>query len=117
MTVGSIVERVVARRLDAARLGKLKRIGIDEFSYRKRHRYLTVVVDHDQRRVVLGRKGAQRGDVGGLLRAVGTWRVYTDRVGDGGPGVELAEGVGDVGSARAGGVRPFSRLTAGVGCG
>ena len=29
VTVGSIVERVVARRLDAARLGKLKRIGID----------------------------------------------------------------------------------------
>jgi len=25
----------------------LRRIGIDEISYRKGHRYLTVVVDHD----------------------------------------------------------------------
>ena len=38
VTVGSIVERVVARRLDGARFAKLRRIGIDEFSYRKRHR-------------------------------------------------------------------------------
>ncbi len=51
-TVGSIVERVVARRLDPERLLGLRRIGIDEFSYRKRHRYLTIVVDHDRRRVV-----------------------------------------------------------------
>ncbi len=51
-TVGSIVKRVVARRLDPERLLGLRRIGIDEFSYRKRHRYLTIVVDHDRRRVV-----------------------------------------------------------------
>jgi transposase len=51
-TVGAIVERVVARRLDPLRLEGLRRIGIDEFSYRKRHRYLTTVVDHDRRRVV-----------------------------------------------------------------
>ena len=51
-TVGSIVGRVVSRRLDPNRLCGLRRIGIDEFSYRKRHRYLTVVVDHDRRRVV-----------------------------------------------------------------
>ena len=43
VTVGSIVERVVARRLDGARFAKLRRIGVDEFSYRKRHRYLTIV--------------------------------------------------------------------------
>ncbi len=42
----------MARRLDPQRLAGLRRIGIDEFSYRKRHRYLTVVVDHDRRRVV-----------------------------------------------------------------
>ncbi len=51
-TVGALVERVVARRIDPDRLSDLRRIGIDEFSYRKRHRYLTIVVDHDQRRVV-----------------------------------------------------------------
>ena len=51
-SVGSIAQRVVARRLDPHRLSGLRRIGIDEFSYRKRHHYLTVVVDHDRRRVV-----------------------------------------------------------------
>jgi len=50
--VGAIVERVVARRLDPDRLDNLRRIGIDEFSYRKHHRYITTVVDHDRRRVV-----------------------------------------------------------------
>jgi len=56
-TVGSIVERVVARRLDPGRLSGLRRIGIDEFSYRKRHRYLTLVVDHDRGRVVWAGEG------------------------------------------------------------
>ncbi len=52
MTVGSIVERIVSERLDPERLENLRRIGIDEFSYRKRHRYITVVVDHDRGRVI-----------------------------------------------------------------
>ena len=43
-TVGVIVRRVVERRLDPNRLQGVQNIGIDEFSYRKRHRYLTVVV-------------------------------------------------------------------------
>ena len=34
---GGRVKRVVARRLDSGRFTKLDRIGIDEFSYRKRH--------------------------------------------------------------------------------
>lgn len=51
-SVGSILDRVVARRLDPSRLEGLRRIGIDEFSYRKRHGYLSIVVDHDRRRVV-----------------------------------------------------------------
>ena len=52
VTVGSIVERVVAEKLDPVRLEDLRRIGVDEISFRKRHRYLTVVTDHDRRRVV-----------------------------------------------------------------
>ena len=51
-SVGAIVERVVERRLNAHRLDDLVFIGIDEFSYRKRHHYLTVIVDHIERRVV-----------------------------------------------------------------
>jgi transposase len=41
--VAAIVARVVAEHLDDARLEGLDRIGIDEVSYRKGHRYLTVV--------------------------------------------------------------------------
>ncbi len=50
--VGNIVERIVAERLDPTRLDGLRRIGIDEFSYRKHHRYVTTVVDHDRGKVV-----------------------------------------------------------------
>lgn len=46
--VASIVTRVVADQLDAARLAQVYRIGVDEVSYRKGHRYLTVVADHDR---------------------------------------------------------------------
>lgn len=35
-TAGSIVDRVVERRMDEQRLSGLRRIGIDQFSYRKR---------------------------------------------------------------------------------
>lgn len=55
--VGHIVERLVGERLDPARLDALRRIGIDEFSYRKRHKYITVVVDHDRQHVVWAGKG------------------------------------------------------------
>jgi transposase len=47
----------VGRRLDPDRLDDLRNIGIDEFSYRRHHRYLTVVVDHDRRRVVWAAPG------------------------------------------------------------
>jgi transposase len=53
-TIGEIIERVLADADAAAgdRLAGLRRIGIDEVSYKRGHRYLTVVVDHDTRRVV-----------------------------------------------------------------
>jgi len=47
-TVGAIVARVRADiDLEVDRLAGLRRIGIDEISYKRHHRYLTVVVDHD----------------------------------------------------------------------
>lgn len=46
--VANIVIRVVADHLDHARLEQVYRIGVDEVSYRKGHRYLTVVADHDR---------------------------------------------------------------------
>ncbi|CAN5192194.1 ISL3-like element IS1557 family transposase [soil metagenome] len=46
--VANIVMRVVADHIDGSRLDDLYRIGIDDVSYRKGHRYLTVVADHDR---------------------------------------------------------------------
>jgi transposase len=42
-TVAGIVSRVVAEHVDGRRLENIYRIGVDEVSYRKGHRYLTVV--------------------------------------------------------------------------
>lgn len=58
VTVGEIIDRVVSRRLDPGRLDGLEFIGVDEFSYRKHHRYLTIVVDHRRRRVIWARPGS-----------------------------------------------------------
>jgi transposase len=57
-TVGSIVTRVAAD-IDAGvdRLEGLRRIGIDEISYKRNHHYLTVVVDHDSGRLVWASPG------------------------------------------------------------
>jgi transposase len=46
--VANIIIRVVADNIDDSRLDDLYRIGVDEVSYRKGHRYLTVVADHDR---------------------------------------------------------------------
>lgn len=47
-TVGAIVTRVVAdAEVATDRFANLRRIGIDEISYKRGHKYLTVVVDHD----------------------------------------------------------------------
>ncbi len=47
-TVGSIVTRVVVdAEAGTDRFANLARIGIDEISYKRGHKYLTVVVDHD----------------------------------------------------------------------
>jgi len=57
-TVGSIITRVwddVDAHCD--RLAGLRRIGIDEISYKKGHKYLMVVVDHDTRALVWAAPG------------------------------------------------------------
>lgn len=56
-TVGRACQRVVASELDPNRLDGLFRIGVDEISWRKHHKYLTLVVDHDRGCVVWGGKG------------------------------------------------------------
>jgi transposase len=56
-TVGRIVTRVVADRLDERRLEGLVCIGVDEISYRRHHRYLTSVADHRSGAIVWCRAG------------------------------------------------------------
>ena len=73
-TAGAIVSRVVERKLDPDLLQGLRRIGVDEFSYKKRHNYLTVVVDHDRRRVVWTAKGHDSGTLKAFFEDLGPER-------------------------------------------
>lgn len=58
-TVGTIISRVVHERSATSdRLEGLSKIGIDEVSFRKGQRYLTVVVDHATARVVWVAEGS-----------------------------------------------------------
>jgi transposase len=61
LTVGRILSRVAAEaRARSDPLDYLVRIGIDEISHRKGHRYLTVVVDHDSGLLVWAAPGRDR---------------------------------------------------------
>jgi len=74
-TVGAIVTRVVAEGV-AARdpLEGLRRIGIDEISYKKGHRYITIVVDHDTGRLVWAAPGRDRKTLAAFFTALGEKR-------------------------------------------
>lgn len=73
--VDGIVRRIVHDRLMPGRLDGLRRIGIDEFSYRKRHRYITVVVDHDTQHVVWAAEGRGADTLGRFFDALGDDRT------------------------------------------
>jgi transposase len=58
-SVGRAIARVVSNtKHPLERITHLRRIGIDEISYRKGHRYLTVVVDHDSGLLIWAAAGA-----------------------------------------------------------
>ncbi len=73
-TVGRACERVVAAELDPGRLEGLLRIGVDEISWRKHHRYLTLVVDHDRAQVVWGAPGRDSATLDGFFDELGAER-------------------------------------------
>lgn len=73
-TVGAIVSRIVAERLDPTRLDDLSTIGIDEVSFRRRHNYVTVVVDHQRRRVVWVGEGKSKDTLGQFFEELGPER-------------------------------------------
>ncbi len=92
-TVGAIVARVV----DEARAAKdpfdgLVRIGIDEISYKRGHRYLTVVVDHDTGRLVWAAKGHDKKTLEGFFDLLGADRCKGVRL----VSADAAEWIGDV---------------------
>lgn len=74
-TVGSIITRVWAD-IDAThdRFAGLRRIGIDEISYKKGHKYLMVVVDHDSRRLVWAAPGRTSATVNQFFELLGPER-------------------------------------------
>jgi transposase len=71
-TVGRIVERVVSDHLDETRLEGLVLIGVDEISYRRHHRYLTSVADHQTGAIVWCSPG----------RDSATLQAFFDELGD-----------------------------------
>jgi transposase len=80
-TVGRIVSRVSAEaeaKLD--RFANLTRIGIDEISYRKGHRYLTVVVDHESGRLLWASPGRDEKTLEGFFDLLGADRCAALRL-------------------------------------
>ena len=74
--VSGIIARVVAERTGAVdRLAGLRRIGIDEIAYRKGHRYLVVVVDHETGRIVWSGEGRKKETVAAFFTALGQTRA------------------------------------------
>jgi len=73
-TVGSIIGRVVERMLPSDRLAGLTHIGVDELSYRKHHKYVTIVVDHRTGRVVWAREGKNAETLRSFFEELGTER-------------------------------------------
>jgi transposase len=75
-TVGEIIARIVADA-DARsgdRLNGLRRIGIDEISYRRGHKYLTVVVDHATGRLVWVGEGRNKATLVQFFELLGPQR-------------------------------------------
>lgn len=70
-TVGNIVQRTVAQHRLPLRMRRLYRIGIDEISYRRHHKYLTLVADHDTGEIVWGGEGKSGKTLDGLLDELG----------------------------------------------
>ncbi|MGH3598901.1 MAG: ISL3 family transposase [Pseudonocardiaceae bacterium] len=75
-SVSGIVARVVTERADATdRLAGLRRIGIDEISYRKGQRYLLVVTCHDTGRLVWAGKDRTKETLGRFFDDLGAERA------------------------------------------
>jgi transposase len=80
-TVGAIITRVVAdARAAADPFDGLVRIGIDEISYKRGYRFLTVVVDHDSGRLVWAAPGKERRTLEAFFTLLGEDRCQKIRL-------------------------------------
>jgi transposase len=92
-TVGAIAARVVAdARAVRDPFDGLERIGIDEISYRRGHKYLMVVVDHDTGRLVWAKAGHDRATLQEFFDLLGTERASRVRL----ISADAAEWIGEV---------------------
>lgn len=74
-SVGAIIARVWADTEQLFdRYANLTRIGIDEVSFKKGHKYLTVVVDHDSGRLVWASEGRSKATLNKFFDALGPKR-------------------------------------------
>lgn len=70
-SVGAICTRVVARRREPIDFGSLLAIGVDEISFRKGQRYLTLVTDHQTGRIIWSAEGRTAETLASFFREIG----------------------------------------------
>lgn len=73
-TVDAMIVRAADDPARLARLDGLRRIGVDEISYKRGHRYLTIVCDHDTGSVVWAREGRDAAALAEFYTALGPKR-------------------------------------------
>ena len=74
-TVGTIIARVAGEAAAATdRLAGLRRIGIDEISYKRGHKYLVIVVDHDTGLLIWAAPGREASTVHAFFDQLGEER-------------------------------------------
>jgi transposase len=92
-SVGAIVTRVVADgRAAKDPFDGLERIGLDEMSYKRGHRYLLVAVDHDSGRLIWAAAGRDKKTLGEFFDLLGPERCARIRL----VSADAAEWIGTV---------------------
>jgi transposase len=73
-TVGSIADRIVKRLLPPDRLSGVRVIGVDELSYRKHHKYVTIITDHETGTVIWASEGKSASTLDAFFAELGKER-------------------------------------------
>jgi transposase len=93
ITVGVIIGRVVAEsRAERDPFNGLRRIGIDEISFKRGHKYIMVVVDHDTGRLVWAAEGHDKKTLAKFFDILGAKRCKNIKL----VSADAAEWIGDL---------------------